>query len=458
MWQSGQILQGRYELTQQLGQNAGRQTWLAMDLNSSPAAPVIVKLLAFNPQMQWDDLKLFEREAQVLKTIAHPRIPQYREYFSLAEGEGAGLPWFGLVQTYIPGHSLKQLLDKGKRFTETQVRAIAIEILKILINLHELSPPILHRDIKPSNLILGEDHHMYLVDFGAVQDKAKAEGVTFTVVGTSGYAPPEQLWGKAIAASDLYALGATLIHLLTGTPPAQLPQQQMRIQFSDRLPIHPDFARWLEQLIQPAPEKRFSTARQALSALKITQAHAEHKNSSQAVNSSPNYLVGCLLVPLLAFLGLLPWVLMTFPSLLSSSTKAKQAEAKTYVGSMNRAHQAYFLEKKAFTNNVDKLGLAIKTETVNYSYSLHTTKNAAFHYGVSKVKKTPWQKLLGHKELKSYVGGVFLYRVGGTGDLRTLAILCEANSPGSIKPPEPTYRNGVLACSAGTRDLSQRSY
>jgi len=225
MLQTEQILQERYQLQQQLGQNAGRQTWLAQDLGESSSQQVIVKLLAFNPQMHWDELKLFEREAQVLKHLNHPRIPQYRDYFSVDQQTGEGLPWFGLVQEYIPGDSLQELLDQGKRFTQKQARKIAIGVLEILIYLHELSPPVFHRDIKPSNLILGKDGQVYLVDFGAVQDRATAEGATFTVVGTSGYAPPEQLWGRAVPASDLYALGATLIHLLTGTAPADLPQR-----------------------------------------------------------------------------------------------------------------------------------------------------------------------------------------------------------------------------------------
>jgi serine/threonine protein kinase len=83
MLQTEQILQERYQLQQQLGQNAGRQTWLAQDLGESSSQQVIVKLLAFNPQMHWDELKLFEREAQVLKHLNHPRIPQYRDYFQL---------------------------------------------------------------------------------------------------------------------------------------------------------------------------------------------------------------------------------------------------------------------------------------------------------------------------------------------------------------------------------------
>ncbi len=266
MLQPEQILQERYQLQERLGRTAaGRQTWLAKDLQSNEQ--VIVKLLAFSPQMQWDELKLFEREAQVLANLNHSRIPRYRDYFSLDRQIGEGLPWFGIVQDYIPGASLQELLEQGKRFSEKQVKNIATQVLDILIYLHSLSPPVLHRDIKPSNLILGEDEQVYLVDFGAVQDKAAFTGVTFTVVGTSGYSPLEQFWGRAVPASDLYALGATLIHLLTGIAPADLPQKDSRIQFSDRITLNPSFVTWIEQLTEIAIEKRFSNAKHALQAL-----------------------------------------------------------------------------------------------------------------------------------------------------------------------------------------------
>jgi len=260
-----QRLKERYQLRQQLGNNAGRQTWLAQDLQSGEQ--VTVKLLAFNPQMEWDEFKLFEREAAVLKQLNHPRIPQYRDYFSLDQRIGAGLCWFGLVQDYIPGKSLQQLLNEGKRFTESQVRSIAKQVLEILIYLHGLNSPVLHRDIKPSNLILGEDKHIYLVDFGAVQDSAAVEGVTFTVVGTSGYAPLEQFWGQAVSASDLYALGATLIHLLTGVSPADLPQRNLRIQFREQVSINSQLISWIEALTEPDLDLRLSCASQALDAL-----------------------------------------------------------------------------------------------------------------------------------------------------------------------------------------------
>jgi serine/threonine protein kinase len=264
MLQPGQILHDRYQLKQKLGQVTGRQTWLAEDITAQPTELIVVKLLAFGDQVQWDDLKLFEREAQVLRQLNHSQIPKYRDYFSIDDR----LLWFGLVEDYIPGASLKELLTQGKHFTEQQVRQMAKNLLHLLSYLHELSPPVLHRDIKPSNLIWGEDNYVYLVDFGAVQDKAAAEGQTFTVVGTYGYAPIEQYGGRAVPASDLYALGATLIHLLTGVSPAELPQKDLQIQFSDRVSLDPDFVYWVSKLVEPDVKKRFQTAREALEALR----------------------------------------------------------------------------------------------------------------------------------------------------------------------------------------------
>jgi serine/threonine protein kinase len=182
--------------------------------------------------------------------------------------------------------------------TEEQVRSIAIQLLEILTYLHSLNPPVLHRDIKPSNIIVGKDKRVYLVDFGAVADPTAVEGATFTVVGTAGYAPLEQFYGKAVPASDLYALGATLIHLLTGTAPADLPQNNLRIQFQEQISLNSSFVRWIESLTEPDLDHRFSSAPQALEALKTGSSlgYSERRSCKPAdsrirLKKSPRQLV-----------------------------------------------------------------------------------------------------------------------------------------------------------------------
>jgi len=267
MLKAGDEIRERYRLQRQLGRTAaGRETWLALDRETEER--VTLKFLAFSPQMQWEELKLFEREAQILQSLAHPRIPRYRDYFTLDKRQGDGVPLFVLVQDYLPGASLQELLVGGRRFSDRDIRDFAEQILDILIYLHELSPPVLHRDIKPSNLILGEDEAIYLIDFGAVQDKAAVTGVTFTVVGTSGYAPLEQFWGRAVPASDLYGMGATLIHLLTGIAPVDLPHQGSKLDFRDRVGrLDADLVNWLETLTDSILEQRYGSAREALEIL-----------------------------------------------------------------------------------------------------------------------------------------------------------------------------------------------
>ncbi|MDJ0616052.1 MAG: serine/threonine-protein kinase [Calothrix sp. MO_192.B10] len=267
-----EILAERYQIQQQLGKKAGRRTLLARDTLTQEM--VIVKVLSFGSDFEWNDLKLFEREAQILKSLSHPSIPRYLDYFevnNLPHTQG-----FALVQTYIPASTLEQHLNLGRTFSEAEIKQIATSILEILIYLHQLNPPVIHRDIKPSNILLGNRSgnsvgQIYLIDFGSVQTVAAREGGTMTVVGTYGYMPPEQFGGRTVAASDLYSLGATLIYLLTGTHPADLPQKDLRIDFEPVTNISPGLRSWLKRLTEPSLDRRFSTAREALRALQQPQ-------------------------------------------------------------------------------------------------------------------------------------------------------------------------------------------
>ncbi|MGK7930889.1 MAG: serine/threonine protein kinase [Microcystaceae cyanobacterium] len=261
-----QLLQERYEIQQQLGSGLGKQTLLAIDRQTQNL--VVVKLLTFNSELKWETFKLFEREAQTLKELDYPAIPRYIDYFETESPSGKG---FALVQSYIDAPSLEQHIHAGRTFSETELKQITKALLEILTYLHRRYPPIIHRDIKPNNILLTNrsgNHvgQIYLVDFGSVQAAASERG-TRTVVGTYGYMPPEQFGERAVPASDLYALGATLIYLASGQHPADLPQRNLRICFENYVSLSATFVDWLQWMTEPALDQRLSSAHQALQAL-----------------------------------------------------------------------------------------------------------------------------------------------------------------------------------------------
>ena len=270
----GEILGDRYQILQQLGRRAGQPTFLAWD--GETMTSVVVKLLKFGADLEWEHFKLFEREAQTLQQLDHPSIPQYLDYFHVDLPDCRG---FALVQTYIEAPSLATQFQAGRSFDETEVQEIGEQLLSILTYLHQQTPPVIHRDIKPSNVLLqNRSAHsvgqVSLVDFGSVQNLVATEGGTITVVGTYGYMPPEQFGGRAVPASDLYGLGTTLIYLLTGVHPAELPQKDLRLQFTDCVTLTPSFSHWLQYLVEPSLDRRCPSAQDAIDALQQPQAIA----------------------------------------------------------------------------------------------------------------------------------------------------------------------------------------
>jgi serine/threonine protein kinase len=259
------ILHDRYHIRSLLGRQTGRRTYLASDRQTGSS--VVIKLLLFGVDFVWDDLKLFEREAAVLRALDHPAIPQYLDYFDVETKLGKG---FALVQTYLEAKSLQEWVQSGRTFAEADLKAIARRLLDVLDYLHHRQPIVVHRDIKPSNILLGNLSGnslgpIYLVDFGSVQ-AGRHEG-TRTIVGTYGYMPPEQFGGETTPASDLYALGATVIYLATGQHPDRLPQRNLRIQFENNVNLSPHLVDWLQWMTEPSVEHRLKLAQQGLTAL-----------------------------------------------------------------------------------------------------------------------------------------------------------------------------------------------
>lgn len=270
-----QILGDRYQIQSLLGRQVGRRTFLATDLVQQEL--VVLKLLLFGPDFTWENLKLFEREANTLKALNHPAIPKYLDFFDVETETGRG---FALIQSYINAPSLETVIQDGKKFSEADVIEIATRILKILVYLHIQNPPVIHRDIKPSNLLISNASghsvgDLYLVDFGSVQTVANQNSGTITIVGSYGYIPLEQFAGQTTTASDLYSLGMTLIYLITGVHPADLPQKNGRIDFQNDQ-ISRRFSRWLERMTHPHLDRRFDSAKTALEALQSEDGSCGH--------------------------------------------------------------------------------------------------------------------------------------------------------------------------------------
>ncbi|MEZ0370852.1 MAG: serine/threonine protein kinase, partial [Candidatus Sericytochromatia bacterium] len=242
---------------------------------------MVLKELRLDRLQSWKVLELFEREIKVLKQLDHPHLPQYLDAFQIDSEADTCLY---LVCSWADGESLLDKLEAGWRPDEDQVWDIARQGLELLDYLHSFNPAVIHRDLKPGNLIMGPEGEVHLVDLGSVQGVLNPDGGS-TVVGTFGYMPPEQFSDQCVPASDLYALGATLVHLLTGKYPSDLPRKGMKLDYQSLLGCKPFYIQWLDKLLAPEVENRFQSAGEALTALNAESDQRLQKQSLKARDS-----------------------------------------------------------------------------------------------------------------------------------------------------------------------------
>lgn len=206
--------------------------------------------------------RLFKREAQTLLNLNHRGIPRLYAYF--LENN-----YSYLLQEYIPGVNLAEAaLEKGETYDEREARALLREIAEILDYLHNQNPCLIHRDIKPQNLMRHTDGRLLLIDFGAVC-RAVNKASSQTLIGSPGYAPPEQTFGQPVPQSDLYASAATVVRLLTGIHPSQLTNKHTdRIEWQQHVAVSEPFRDLLNRLLVRDPELRINSAAEVLQRLK----------------------------------------------------------------------------------------------------------------------------------------------------------------------------------------------
>ncbi|MDY7013656.1 MAG: serine/threonine-protein kinase, partial [Cyanobacteriota bacterium] len=280
-------LQERYRVLKLIGQGGFGRTFLAVD-ESQPAKPRCAIKQFFPSPLSSDNrekaAELFRQEAQRLRELGrHSQIPKLWAYLEDETGQY-------LVQEYIEGCNLARELEEEGAFNEEKIRQLLETLLPVLQVIHNHG--IIHRDLKPENIIrrpsnisppsvvsprVGEVKNnnpsaiapsLALVDFGAAKYTTQTTlGKTGTVIGSAAYTAPEQLYGKAVFASDLYSLGLTCIHLLTLMPPFDLfdgSENRWNWRKYAKHPISPKLGRILDKMLHPATKQRYQSAREVL--------------------------------------------------------------------------------------------------------------------------------------------------------------------------------------------------
>jgi eukaryotic-like serine/threonine-protein kinase len=251
---------GRYEIERLIKSGGMSAVYLAQDRHIGiPCALKELTDLAPTADERRKAVERFQNEASILSTLSHAALPRVSNFF-VERGH------YYLIMDFIDGEDLEYILraDGHPGLPESFIRRLGIEICSILEYLHGQQPPVINRDIKPSNIMVGRNNkRIYLVDFGIARTINPSASGSFketrkTAIGTEGYAPLEQYRGFPEPRSDIYGLGATMYHLLTGG-------EMKPLQFEPIRKVNPSVSPGMERILQKAldlmPDGRFASAR-----------------------------------------------------------------------------------------------------------------------------------------------------------------------------------------------------
>ncbi|MEM9908094.1 MAG: serine/threonine-protein kinase, partial [Cyanobacteria bacterium P01_D01_bin.44] len=284
---------GRYTIKKILGQGGFGISYLAEDSQRFDEHCVLkeFKPVRNSGKALHKAINLFKREAKTLYKINHPQIPKFLACFTQAQRLFIGIEYIDGVN-YL--NLLQQRKQAGKGFSEAEMIPWLMQMLQVIDHLHSLN--IMHRDISPENVMYSQKLQLpVLIDFGLVnngvaellEDDMSATEHSATVAGKFGYSPPEQMrLGKCFPSSDLYALGVTVIVLMTGKHPRDLmDRDSLEWRWQSELEADPAFLTILEKLTQPIPKQRYQSAQEVIAALET--AFPKQVNERRALQITP---------------------------------------------------------------------------------------------------------------------------------------------------------------------------
>ena len=260
MLEIGSLVDGKYKILNKVGQGGMSVVYLAMNEKANKQWAV--------KEVRKDGIKDFEvvrqglvAETNILKNLSHPNLPSIIDVIDTDES-------FIIIMDYIQGNSLNRALDEFGAQPQENVISWAKQLCDVLGYLHTRTPAIIYRDMKPANIMLKPDGNVTLIDFGTAREYKEKNLADTTCLGTVGYAAPEQFggMGQTDARTDIYCLGATLYHLVTGKNPCEPPYEILPIRS-----INPVLSSGLERIIlkctQRDPNDRYQSAAELMYAL-----------------------------------------------------------------------------------------------------------------------------------------------------------------------------------------------
>jgi len=290
MLNPGAVIGERYRVVRELGGGGMKLVYLVDDSHLNRKAALAEMIDSFTRRSdQAAAIAAFEREADLLAELESEYIPRIFDRFSENNRHY-------LVMEYVPGRTLhERLTGAGGKLDETFVIAVANQVLEALEYLHGLTPPIIYRDLKPSNVIVKAGGRIKMVDFGIARHFQPKS--TATMIGTQGYAPPEQYLGKAEARSDLYALGATLHHLLTGRDPTAAPPFTFPPTRELVPEINPALAKLVDEALAYDVNRRIPSAQEFRQRLRLINAGSHALPDATTVAGPPSADAATMVLP-----------------------------------------------------------------------------------------------------------------------------------------------------------------
>ncbi len=249
------LIHGCYKIDREIGHGSQGKVFKATDTQTG--RNVALKQLRIDSVKTWKEYELFSRESEVLASLNIEGVAHFVESFECLDDDP---PCAYIVQDFIEGETLAEIIDKGTSLDRARIYDIGCQLAIILEKIHAHDPVVIHRDLKPGNVIIGKNpdgtDQVHLIDFGAVANPQIQTGGS-TVAGTYGYMPPEQLVGNPVPASDIYALGAMMTYMLSGVSPSDMQVTDFRLVIEPHLTNEPSAViSLLRQMLDPNAETR----------------------------------------------------------------------------------------------------------------------------------------------------------------------------------------------------------